>query len=53
MNTINLIHKDMTDSECLENVKKMYKENPKFVMEPKLWKNLRLKQLKNEGKKWI
>lgn len=46
---INLIHKEMTDQECYENIR----NNPdKFGMPAEEWKKKRLKQLKKEGKNW-
>jgi len=53
LKTVYLIHEVMTDSECFENIKRMYKKNPELIMEPKIWKKRRLNRLKKEGKKWI
>ena len=53
MNKIkNLIYKEQTDEESYQNIKKMYRENSKIIMNPKKWKNERLIQLKREGKIW-
>jgi len=50
MTEIDLSHKEMTDEEIFQLLKK-YKHKPD-LMDAKLWKKLRLKQLKKEGKKW-
>lgn len=38
---INLIHMEMTEAECYENVKRLHKTNPDVFMDPKKWKEER------------
>ena len=49
---INLIHKDMTDEKCYQNIKKTYNKYPNLIIEPKEWKDKRLKELRKQGKLW-
>ena len=52
MKTINMSHKEQTDEESYQNIKKMYKKHPNVIMKPHVWKKTRLKILKKEGKLW-
>jgi len=52
MTTINVIQKEMTDQEVLENVKELHEKLPCTIMSPEKWKRLRLKELKRMGKTW-
>lgn len=47
---INVIHKEMTDEEIYQNLKKVDDKSP--FMNADEWKKLRKIQLKKEGKKW-
>jgi hypothetical protein len=49
--TINVFHKELTDEEAYKNIKKISKQSDSF-MNPEEWKNLRLIELKREGKVW-
>ena len=50
---IKLIHKEMTDEECLEQVKELYKSNPKIFMRLKEYKKrLRENSKRRMKKKW-
>lgn len=49
---INLIHKEQTDEQVYQNLKKLYKKSPNPFMNPEKWKKLRLKVLKKEGRLW-
>jgi hypothetical protein len=49
--TINIFHKELTDGEAYKNIKRIYKQSNSF-MNPTKWKNLRLIELKREGKVW-
>lgn len=47
---INLGHKEMTDEEMYQELKK--NKNKEFIMGAEEWKKKRLKELKREGKLW-
>ncbi len=42
---INVKHKNMTEKECYTNVKKIHKEHPNIIMNPKKWKKLRKQEI--------
>ncbi len=45
-------HKEQTDKETYENLKKLHKESPEVFMNPIKWKALRLKEIKKNGGVW-
>lgn len=45
---INLVHREMTDQEAYEQLKKDYKENPDLYMNPDEWKKEVLKDKKRQ-----
>ena len=49
MEVINIIHKEVTDEEMYQALKR--NKNP-FFMKADVWKKLRLQQLKKEGLIW-
>lgn len=44
-----MIHKPMTEKECYDNVKKLHKEYPEIIMNPKEWKR-RNNEIKKNNK---
>lgn len=50
MEIINVTHKEMTDEETYQNLRKLKGQDG--FMNAKTWKLKRLIQLKKEGKKW-
>lgn len=42
---INLIHQEMSEKQCYQNIKEMHKAYPDIIMNPKQWKKLRAKEL--------
>ena len=49
---MNIIHKEQTDEETYENIKKLHKQYPDVFMNSKEWKKLRLVEIRKEGKVW-
>jgi len=47
-----ILHKEITDEEVYNNLKKIYKKNQESLMSPKEWKRKRLIELKRIGKVW-
>lgn len=52
-----LKHKDMTEEELFNNIVKLYKDNPKIVIQPDVWLEMRKEYLnlnsREEQLKWL
>ena len=55
MNDIEIIsvrHKEMTDEEEYNIIKRLHKKRPDIYQDPEVWKKRQMKRLKQQGRKW-